>query len=105
MKVCNYLFQGLGLVSSSNMQNEIGCLFKVSLNLLQGILLMHDMVWDTALREQHPVHTYLRSTLSTSTMSMSQATTLVIFSSVFPQNDNDLMIAGLKEILLPHPLK
>lgn len=105
MKVWNYLFQGLGFVNSSNMQNELGCLFKVLLNLLQGILLMHDMVWDTALLEQHPVYTYLRPILSTSTMTMSQATKLVILSSVFPQNDNDLMTAGLKKILLPHPLK
>lgn len=99
MKVWNYLFQGLGLVNSSNMQNEIGCLFKVLLNVLQGILLMHDMVWDRALPEQHPVYTYLRPTLSASTMSMSQATKLVILCSVFPQNDNDLMTAHERDII------
>lgn len=109
MKVWNYLFQGLGLLNNSNMQNEIECLLKASLNLLQGILLMHDMAWDTALREQHPVYTYLRPALSTSTRSVLHATKLIILSSSVISSkcqwSHDVMTAGLKEILLAHPLK
>lgn len=43
------------------MQHKIGYLFKVSLNVLQGILFMHDVVWGIALHEQHPIYTHQRS--------------------------------------------
>lgn len=89
------------------MQHKIGYLFKVSLDRLQDILLMHDAVWGTALHEQHIIYTHLRSLASNLNNEHVPCNTNLQSSLllIFPQNDNGLMAAGLKEILLHHPLK
>lgn len=89
------------------MQHKIGYLFKVSLDLLQGILLMHAVVWGVALHEQHPIYTYLR-TLAFNLSNEHAACNTNLQSSlllILPQNNNDLTTAGLKEVLLPYCLK
>ena len=89
------------------MQHKIGHLFEVLLDLLQGILLMHDVVWGIGLHEQHPIYTHPTSLAFNlnnehATCNMNLQSSLLL---IFPQNDNDFTTAGLKEILLSHLLK